>query len=249
MNTVSEPMLNTAVYTPLELFLFVGGCFLWVILYGILIYRARTINYIEMPLLVAAGNIAWEFIWSFCFRPDMGWLVVWGYRLWFVLDIYIFYQALRLGRNYIDIPFFKRNFTALGIILALAWGVMFYLFTMSGQQGFSFGILTGNYAIPGDYETRFGSMTAYIDCVFISALYVILILKPDTDVSLLSTPIAWLKMIGTGMNSVMMFLHFHSPSIYKGAYLLHVLCIFVFVLDCLYIYWLLQRKRTQQPIV
>jgi hypothetical protein len=226
-----EPILNTAIYTPLELFLFVGGCFLWVVIYAILIQRAHKINYIEMPILVAAGNIAWEFVWSFCFRPDMGLLIVWGYRLWFVLDIYIFYQAIKLGKNYIDIPFFKRHFALLGGILAIAWGVMFYFYIFAG------------------YETKIGAMTAYIDNLVISALYVILILKPQTDVNLLSTPVAWLKMIGTGMNSVMMFLHFHSPEIYAGAYLLQILCTFVFVLDCLYIYWLVVRKRTGQPIL
>jgi hypothetical protein len=110
-------------------------------------------------------------------------------------------------------------------------GFMFYLYIAAG------------------YETKIGAMTAYIDNLIISALYVILILKPQTDVNLLSTPIAWLKMIGTGMNSVMMFMHFRSPDIYAGAYLLQILCVFVFVLDCLYIYWLAVRRRTGQPIV
>lgn len=226
-------MLNTTLYTPVELFLFVGGCFLWVVIYIILIRRAHTINYIEMPILVAAGNIAWEFLWSFPFSQmiDMGWLVVWGYRLWFIMDVYIFFQAIRLGKNTTEIPLFQRNFTALALILAVAWSLLFYTYIRAG------------------YETNIGAMTAYIDNLVISILYVLLILKPSTDVSLLSTPVAWLKMIGTGMNSVMMFLHFHSVEIYAGAHLLHIICVFVFVLDCLYIYWLLQRKRTQKQIV
>jgi hypothetical protein len=47
-------------------------------------------------------------------------------------------------------------------------GFMFYLYIAAG------------------YETKIGAMTAYIDNLIISALYVILILKPQTDVNLLS---------------------------------------------------------------
>ena len=47
-------------YTPLELFLFAGGCFLWVVVYVIYIINGKRLKFIEMPVFAAAGNIGWE---------------------------------------------------------------------------------------------------------------------------------------------------------------------------------------------
>ena len=57
-------------YTTVQLFLFAGGCFLWVVAYGILIRNALKYKYMEMAAIAVCSNFAWEFTWSFLFKTD-----------------------------------------------------------------------------------------------------------------------------------------------------------------------------------
>src|SRR5438105_1284292 len=84
-------------YTPLELFLFGVGCYLWVIVYGIYVKDIRKHRFIEMPVFAACGNIGWEFVWGFLACTDMGPVLQWCYRIWFVFDLFIFASVLRYG--------------------------------------------------------------------------------------------------------------------------------------------------------
>ena len=99
-----EPLLNLKDYTPFELFLFVGGCLLWVVVYVIYIINGKKYKFIEMPVFAASGNIGWEFTWSWLHRTDMGLLLVWTYRAWFFLDVFIFSDVLRHGRKQVTTP-------------------------------------------------------------------------------------------------------------------------------------------------
>jgi hypothetical protein len=227
----SLPMFNTAVYTPLEIFLFLTGCCLWLPVYMIIIRNTNRNNYVEMPILVACANFAWEFIWSFLFNPDMGRAVAWCYIGWFILDIYIFFRTLQVSAHQMDIPFFRQNFVVFALSLLVFWFLVFYYFEASGL------------------DTPIGAMTAFVDNTFISALYVVSILRASTPADKYSKAVAWMKMIGTGMNTIFLFLHYHSTSVYAGAHVLHVLGVTVFILDSLYIYWLYQRQRTGKPIL
>jgi len=82
------PLINLKTYTPLEMILFAGGCYIWVVVYVIYIRHIMKRRMIGMPVFAAASNIAWELVWGFV-PPftDMGLIVVWGYRIWFLLDL------------------------------------------------------------------------------------------------------------------------------------------------------------------
>jgi hypothetical protein len=89
-------------------------------------------------------------------------------------------------------------------------------------------------------DTPIGATSAYIDNVALSSLYVIIMLRAD-DPHDFSLPVAWLKMLGTGLNTVFMCIH---PA-YAHNTFLRYLAILTGVIDCYYIYALTIRLRAQ----
>ena len=158
---MTEPLLNLKDYTPLEFVLFAGGCFVWVIVYVIFIVNGRRNKFIEMPVFAAAGNIGWEFAWGWMHRTDMGLLLVWCYRTWFILDIFIFWAVLRNGHRQVSTPAIQRYWTPLLVTAAVAWAIGVHLFVQSG------------------FDTSIGANSAYIAQLFISSFYLIQLLKSD----------------------------------------------------------------------
>jgi hypothetical protein len=212
--------INTACY-PDHLVWFFGGCFLWVIVYGILIYNGFRYRFIEMPAIALAGNFAWEFTWSFLNSTNMGLLATYTYRAWFFVDVGILLMLLRWGHKQGWSPFFFKYFKPTVFVAILMWGAMFYSYTLAGY--------TDHYI---------GAISAYLDNVAVSALYIFM-LQRIRDVRAMSPWVAWLKMIGTGMNTVFMFLVFTQD------HFLHTVAVVVFVLDCIYIVMLRQRRKAQ----
>ena len=92
-----EPLVNTAKYTTPELVFFAAGGLAWALAYmGVLRQIVRQ-RFVEIPATAVAGNIAWEFTWGLVYRTDLGLVFVWGYRLWFLLDVFIVWGLLRYG--------------------------------------------------------------------------------------------------------------------------------------------------------
>ena len=92
-----DQMFNTSTYTVPQIVVFGIGCALWALLYLILIRNYFRYRFIEMPLAAAASNFAWEFLWAYVFTSDMGKFVETLNRIWFVLDIVIFWAVLHLS--------------------------------------------------------------------------------------------------------------------------------------------------------
>lgn len=217
-----EQLLNLKDYTPLEQILFAGGCYVWVVVYAIYIKNIHQKKCIGMPVFAAAGNVAWEFVWGWIPpSTDMGPLLVWAYRIWFIFDLYIFYGVVRYGADQVMTPALKKNFRPLIIITALGWGVLFYFFKKEG------------------FDTPIGANSAYMAQMFISVLYVMLILRHPKLVWF-SAPVAWLKMIGTGTNTIFMLIHYDS-------HFLHALAVMSLIIDNVYIY-LFYRARAHHSI-
>ena len=208
---------NCVPYTWLELGLFAGGCLMWVVAYAILIRNIRKFKFVEMAAVAACSNFAWEFLWAFRFFTDMGYFLVWTYRAWFFLDIFIFWLMLRYGGGQVETPFLRRHYKAACVLTTLAFGLGYYFFTKEG------------------HDTFIGANSAYIAQMFISSLCLILILKAPS-VTLFSFPIGWLRSVGTGMNTIFMLLH------YPGNHFLHTLALTSLVLDGFYL-WVFWRKR------
>jgi hypothetical protein len=202
---------NCVPYTWPELLLFGGGCLMWVVAYAILIRNAFKFKYIEMAAVAGCSNIAWEFIWSWAFRTDMGLFLVWTYRAWFFLDIFIFWQMLKWGGKQVTQPAFKRHFKAASVLITLGFALLYYFYAKQGM------------------DTLIGANSAYL-CQLVISSTCLLLLLGSPSLAGFSLPIAWLRSLGTGMNTVMMILH------YRGNHFLHLMGILSFIMDAVYIY-------------
>jgi len=58
-------IINFCDYSVLDITLCGVGTLFWVVCYIAVIKNGFKRKYVEMPMFVGAGNIAWEFIWSF----------------------------------------------------------------------------------------------------------------------------------------------------------------------------------------
>jgi hypothetical protein len=221
-----EHLLNLRDYTPLEFVLFAGGCYLWVPVYLIYIKEIRNHGHVGMPIFAAAGNFAWEFIWGFI-PPgtDMGPLLQWCYRIWFLLDIYIFFGIIKYGQWQISTPLVKKYHKLIIAAVTVFWIILYYHFKQGG------------------HDTPIGANSAFIAQFTLSFLYLHLMLRHPHE--RYNPWVAWLRTIGSGMNDVFMFMH------YPDNHFLHTLCVGSFLADCCFIYLLYRRPAgetvTEQP--
>ena len=205
-------------YTVPQLILFAGGCLMWVVAYALIIRNARRDKGMDMAVVAVCSNFAWETLWSWAFKTDMGWFLVWTYRAWFFLDIYIFWLTLRYGASQVSVPSLARRFKPAAWATLGAFGVMYYFFSAEG------------------HDTRIGANSAYIAQLIISGPGLILLLK-SPGLQGLSFHVAWLRSFGTGANTVFMYLH------YPGNHFVQAMGTVSFVLDMLYLGAFLRFKR------
>lgn len=212
---------NCIPYTWPELILFAGGCLMWVVAYGLIIYNARKLKILDMAIAAGCSNFAWEFIWSFPFKTDMGWFLVWTYRAWFFLDIYIFWLLLKYGPTQVSAPLMKKYFKPMCVGLLALFTLLYYWFVKEG------------------HDTLIGANSAYIAQMFVSVLSLTLLLN-NPDLKGFSFNVAWLRTFGTGANTVFMFLH------YRDNHFLHSMAATSFVIDLVFIGVFL-RLRSRLP--
>lgn len=212
---------NCVPYTIPELILFAGGCLMWVVAYVILIRNARKFKSMDMAVLAVCSNFAWEALWSWPFHTDMGWFLVWTYRAWFFLDIYIFWLTLKYGVNQIATPALARHFKSATFATLAAFSVVYYFFIAEG------------------HDTLIGANSAYIAQLLVSGPCLILLLRNPQLVGL-SFHVAWLRSFGTGANTVFMYLH------YPANHFVQAMATLAFVLDMIYLFVFLKFKRANQ---
>lgn len=211
--------INTNLYTPLEFFFYFGGFFLWAVLYVILMRNIIKYKFIEMPFVVAAGNIAWELIWSFVFKMDMGWLLTILYRIGTLMDVFIFCMVFIYGHKQIANEVARKHFKPVLVAIFIAWSVIFYFYRVQGL------------------DNSLGTFSAMQLNLIISPLYILLILNRPNLYGM-SYAVAWLKMLGTGMVTVFAFMKFPDN------HFIQTIGVLIFIIDCIYIYMFnLRRKR------
>jgi hypothetical protein len=211
-------------YTWPELILFGGGCLLWVLAYGIIVRNAFKLRFVEMAAIAGFSNFAWEFVWSFLFRTDMGWFLVYTYRAWWFLDIVIIWKTFEYGADLWRDGLAKTYFKPFGAACILGFGLIYYFFTKQGL------------------DEPIGATTAYLCQLVISWCCLWTLLANPTETRF-SMTVGWLRSYGTGMNTVFMFLH------YPANHLVHTLGVISFVLDNLYLWILWQRLKQPAPRV
>ncbi len=113
----------------------------------------------------------------------------------------------------------KAHFKKVSVLILLAFTALYYFFVNQGM------------------DTPIGSNSAYICQVILSATSLILLLG-SRSLEGFSLAVGYLKCVGTGMNTVMMMLH------YPENRFLHAMGIIAFVMDVTYIAYFLRMRRS-----
>lgn len=217
-------LINLDHLNAIQMVLFLLGGVFWLLIYIIYVKSIFKDKFLEIPLIVISLNISWEFIWSFPLGDSvsnyMGNLIQICYNLWFILDCIIFWGILKYGYKQFDNPYFIKNYKIIAILTLIFGLVFYYTFYLAG------------------YDTPIGTISAYLDNVLISALYIFLFINKN-DVSKFSYSVAWYKMLGTGLISIALVWH------WSDNYFLMFITFSVFLLDIYYII-LFHQKRLQK---
>lgn len=231
-----QPWLNTDAYSWLELALTLTGSVLWVAVYVQIIRNVHRNRFMEMPLIAVAGNVAWEGLYSFYFNNyiNLGDLLLWGYRAWFILDIYIVILTLRYGYRQFDLEFLRRHIKPFFFTLFALYFVLIWSCVVSGVD---------NLPLGGDGTVRLGGISAYVLNIVISTGYLYTYLR-HRSAGVFTVSTAWMKCLGTLCFSV--FFALVDP----GNILLITMAAIVFALDITYlaVQWKYPQPATPRRI-
>jgi hypothetical protein len=213
------PWFNTTDYTIPQLILFAVAALYWVWVYIVVIRDIVKNKFIGIPILAICANFAWELLWSVKFCTNMGLAFEWGYRAWFLLDLFIFYSMFKYGKIQFSNPILHKNFTPIVFFAFMSW-------------------IAGIYALTIEFYDPIGATSAYLVNVHMSAIYILLILQFPNEKTL-SVSTAVHKMLGTALTTVFCFW------VFSDQYFMLTLGVITFILDCAYIF-LIKKIRASQ---
>lgn len=179
--------LNTSKYTSTELILFGIGAFFWILCYAFVIRGIIKYKYVGISASVVGANIAWEFLWAFVFRQDMGMVIQIGYYGWFALDVFIVYSMFKYGYKQV-LPQNQKYFKTFFAYSILAWTVLLYFFIKEG------------------YDNSIGANSAYAIQLLISASCLGMMLRAPLEKGI-SYIAALSRMLGSLFCGIMCILH------------------------------------------
>jgi hypothetical protein len=215
---MEHPWINLETYTIAQLsFLFVGTLF-WNIAYFIIIRNAIRFKRVEMPFLAVCSNIAWEFAWAFLLYTDLGALFEWGLRIWFFMDVGIFFFTVKYGAKQMNRDLFGKLFIPFLVLLFLWWVPVFYFFETEGL------------------DTKMGTTSAFLITVVMAALFVYNATRKAPGL-IATKSVAWTKFLGNLFMSLFVYLH-HPESQF-----LHLLTYAVLILNIVYIIQVTVKKK------
>jgi hypothetical protein len=207
---MKHPWINLETYSLAQLSFLFAGTMLWNIAYFLIIRNAVRYGKMEMPFLAVCSNIAWEFAWAFLLYTDLGKLFEWGLRVWFFMDVAIFYFTVKYGAGQMSRDLFGKKFLPFMLLLVAWWIPVFYFFETEGL------------------DTKMGTTSAYLITVVMASLFVYNATRKAPGL-IATKGVAWTKFLGN--TSMSIFVYLHHPE----AHFLHLLTIAVFILNIIYI--------------
>lgn len=210
--------LNTTTYTRTELILFGIGAFFWILCYLFVIRGIIKYKFVGISASVVGANIAWEFLWAFVFRQDMGEIIQIGYYGWFTLDLFIVYSLFKYGHKQVlnqNQKYFKLFF---GYSI-LAWLLVLYFFIKDG------------------YDNSIGANSAYAIQLLISASCLGMMLRSPLEKGI-SYIASWSRMLGSLFCGIMCIIHWPSN------HWILIMVILFMVIDIFYL-WVATKNLKQ----
>ncbi|MCW3083972.1 MAG: hypothetical protein JWP12_1338 [Bacteroidetes bacterium] len=184
---MSNYWLNRATYTLPELILFGIGAFFWILCYVFVIRGIIKYKFVGISASVVGANFAWEFLWAFVFRQDMGEIIQIGYYGWFALDCFIVFSMFRYGYKQV-LPQNQKYFKAFFAYSILAWLAVLYFYIKDGN------------------ENPIGANSAYAIQLLISASCLGMMLRAPLEKGI-SYIAAWSRMLGSLFCGAMIIMH------------------------------------------
>ena len=190
----------------------IGSGVFWTLVYLLIIrsgFREKTYG---MPITALCANISWEFIFSFIYphSPPQNYVNV----VWLAFDLVIVFQTLRFGK-----VVFERGelfYPAFGLGLAVSFGVIL--------------------AITQEFNDWDGKYAAFGQNLMMSVLFIAMLLE-RRDVRGQSVYIAFFKLLGTLLASILFYLRF------PASVLLNFLYVSIFIFDVIYLVMLEAKHR------
>jgi len=210
-------------YSMADIVLILLGTILWNIAYYIIIRNGFRNKFVEMPVAAGASNIAWEFVWGFMFKTNMGLLFVWGLRIWFFMDVLIFIALMQYGRKQLRNQVIANAYSWIEPALVIAWGFIFWAFINEG------------------YDTAMGATSAYIITIIMAWVYIATFL--NNDPKYFSIHVAWTKGLGNFLMTIFVFNHYA-----EGMWFLKFMAIVVTLLDLVYFIMVYRAKRSNMHL-
>ncbi|MBK6929729.1 MAG: hypothetical protein IPH12_02295 [Saprospirales bacterium] len=216
-----DPYIDFHRYPPVQLVFLGFGFIFWVLAYKEILQGIRKYQLVEIPMIVVALDISWEFSWAFLLKNDLGLLFSFGCAIWFFLDIFINYNTLRYGYKLVTNSWIKKMY---------GW---IYLFVLIGGLSITY------FMREKAADNGLGVISAYFINLMISSLYIYqLLTSPQLRNRGFSYRVAWTKFLGTGSITVVCFMHWAH-----NWYLL-TMCLMVAVMDITYI-WLFKYYQPE----
>ncbi len=207
---MTHPFINLETYTVAEIAFLLTGTIFWNVAYFIIIRNAIRFKKMEMPFLAVSSNIAWEFAWAFLLFTDLGILFEWGLRVWFFMDVAIFFFTVKYGAKQMGNDIFGKRFLPFLLLLVLWWIPVFYAMEMEGL------------------DTKMGTTSAYMITVVMASLFVFNATRKAPGL-IATKSVAWTKFLGNSSMSVFVWMH------HPEAHFLQLITVAVFVLNIVYI--------------
>ena len=213
---------NSQGYSVYEIIMLTAGMVIWTYLYVYLAYRGLRTKFVQMPLILACGNIVWEFLWGFIFQSEYQTGVLIGMGTAFFIDLTIFYGILRYNSKHIQVRFYADNLKWLSAFGISLWLIVWWSFKVSGMDTDAGGA-SGNL------------LNALIALFWINQIFTI------KDLKLLSVRLGWVKLFAD--IPIALFMMSQFPEM-KFAYLITWISV---LFDIIYIWLYYQRKNARGP--
>lgn len=163
-------------YNLFQIITLTAGMLIWTYLYVTLAYRGLKTKFVQMPAILACGNIVWEFLWGFIFQSQYEFWVMVGVGSAFLIDLIIFYAIWRYSAQHIKEPFIAKNLRLLTLFGIGIWLAVWWTFKLQGM------------------DTDGGGTSGNILNALI-ALYWVYQLFTMADLSKLSVKLGWAKLL------------------------------------------------------
>ena len=207
---MSNYWLNTATYTIPELVLFGIGAFFWILCYIFVIRGIIKYKFVGISASVVGANFAWEFLWAFVYRQDMGEIIQIGYYGWFALDVFIVFSMFRYGFKQ-ALPQNRKYFNSFFAYSIFAWTIVLYYFIKDGV------------------DNAIGANSAYAIQLLISASCLGMMLRAPLEKGI-SYIAAWSRTLGSLFCGIMCIIHWPD-----NHWILSMVIVYM-VIDIFYLY-------------